>query len=544
MTFPFDIGITTWLAALSGFVNLLIGVLLIFAREKTSESDRLFGIVAFSIALWALFRVLFEVLPIGPFTDASVSLLYLSASLIPMFFFFFTLSFGKKKIELPIPVLLFIVLSYISIIAATLVPGFIFTDVVQKSGIKVIFFGPGYFFYSLYIVGYFTAGFLVLLWKYVHAFGIEKIHIKYIFFGTFFASVIGVFTNLILPVFGNFSAFWFGPVATMIMVLFVSYAIIRHRLFDVRVVTAEFLTGLLWFFILLRLFFVQTPKERLFEGALLLVAIILGVLLIRSAVKEVAARERIEALARHLKKANARLLELDKQKSEFVSIASHQLRSPLTAIRGYSSMILDGSFGDISGRIKDPVKRIYKSSQQLMSIVEDLLNMTRIEQGRMRYDMRRVNIVDIVREAVEELDFHAKESGLSLSFRAPESPVFVSADKEKIRQVFLNLIDNAIKYTPRGNVTVSVSQNEEGEAVISVADTGIGISPDLQGHLFEKFNRGENSTETHANGSGIGLYIAREITKAHGGEIKAESKKRGSVFTVILPPLQEKDGGA
>jgi len=539
MLFDFDIHITTVFAGVAGFINLLIGALLMFAREKTSVSDRLFGLIAFSIALWALSRVLFEVAHDPYFVQLWAVLLYMAASLIPMFFFFFTLSFGKEKVEISKTGKIFAILSYLGIIVAVLVPGFIFTDIVTRDNIRVIILGDGYWVYSLYIVGYFTAGFIILISKYIRATGIQRIHLGYVFLGTFLASIVGVFTNLVLPIFGNFQAFWFGPVATMIMVVFVSYAIIKHRLFDVRVVTAEFFAFTLWFFILMRLLFAESTQARLLDGALLLIAVILGSLLIRSAVKEIAARERIERLAEDLAEANERLRELDQQKSEFVSIASHQLRSPLTAIKGYASMMLEGSFGRMSKKIHEPVDRILKSSGQLMSVVEDLLNMTRIEQGRMKYDLQEVDINKLVSEIIEDLGSSIEQSGLHVELMAPKSGNYVvEADKGKIRQVFLNLIDNAIKYTTKGHVHISLSENSDTGALrISIDDTGIGLSPDLDGHLFEKFNRGDNSTKMHANGSGIGLYLAHEVVVAHGGKIWAESpgEDKGTTFFVELP---------
>jgi signal transduction histidine kinase len=277
------------------------------------------------------------------------------------------------------------------------------------------------------------------------------------------------------------------------------------------------------------------------NGLVFLGSLVIGVFLIKSVGQEVRAHEEAERLAERLRAANARLRELDRQKSEFVSIASHQLRTPLTAIKGYSSMLLDGSFGKMCKGSEEAVEKIYRSSQRLVGVVEDFLNVTRIEQGRMSYDFTSVDMHDVCENVVEELSFGAKDKGIDLIFTCGKPGAIVSADPGKIRQVALNLVDNAVKYTEEGEVQVCLEDSDQEHVIFKVTDTGIGIPKNFKKHMFEKFSRAENSGLHHANGSGIGLYIVKEIVEAHKGTVSVDSKEgEGTTFTVVLPRVKKK----
>jgi len=530
------------LLLVAGMINLLFGVLL-FVKQKRNQSDIFFSLIAVSVSLWAFARTFFEITRVESYISLWATIMYVTASFIPVFFIFFAMSFHQKEGErLSAGKILAVLLGTLFATVITILPNYVIKDIIQIGDNRVIIFGQGYIYYAIYIVLYFLTGFAVLFKKFVNSSGVVRTQIVYIFLGTSVASAIGVTTNLVLPSFGYFDLFWLGPVSTIIMVIFIAYAIIKHHLFKLRIITAELLTFVLWIFISIRILLSESLQDKLIDGVLLFIAIVFGILLIRSSIKEVRAREEIQGLADGLQKANERLRELDQQKSEFVSIASHQLRSPLTAIKGYASMLLDGSFSKIPKLNEEPVKKIYQSSKNLVNIVEDFLNVTRIEQGRMKYDFEPIDMEALLIEAVGELKPSTDEAGLDLSIKTDGSKDYVArADKGKIRQVMLNLIDNATKYTPEGSIKIKLSKSGTGKKIIvAISDTGIGISAELlrQG-MFEKFNRGENSTQMHANGSGIGLYIAREIVKAHKGRIWGESKgeNKGSTFSFEVPAM-------
>lgn len=244
----------------------------------------------------------------------------------------------------------------------------------------------------------------------------------------------------------------------------------------------------------------------------------------------------LEKLNVELAEANEKLKGLDKLKTEFLSLASHQLRSPLTAIKGYASMLYEGSFGQMEPKQVEGAKRIYTSAQGLVNIVEDLLNVSKIEQGGMKYEFMATDVSKLVRDLYNEMKIPAESKSLEFNLDIPAGDVFmISADPVKLKQVFLNLVDNSIKYTQKGSVNISLSR-EGDNVVFLVKDTGMGIAPETLTKLFEKFNRGDSGS-TNTGGSGLGLYLAREIARAHKGDvtITSEGLGKGSTFKVTLP---------
>jgi len=240
-----------------------------------------------------------------------------------------------------------------------------------------------------------------------------------------------------------------------------------------------------------------------------------------------------------LKINNEHLRLLDQQKSEFVSIASHQLRTPLTAIKGYSSMLVEGSFGEISPKVKGAVQKIYDSSVRLVGIVEDFLNISRIDQGKMSYDFTSVDIKKMVGDIVSENSAQARSKQQAVEFSPDgDGDYLVTADEGKIRQVITNLVDNAIKYTPeKGTIQVRLSKDlVRGKVVISVKDNGIGMSDKTLSLIFKKFSRAEGVQKVYTEGIGLGLYVAAIMMKEHHGRIWAESEGegKGSAFYIEL----------
>jgi signal transduction histidine kinase len=248
-------------------------------------------------------------------------------------------------------------------------------------------------------------------------------------------------------------------------------------------------------------------------------------------------KEEVKVATADLRAANERLKQLDAAKSEFISIASHQLRTPLTIIKGYISMMLEGNFGRLTKRELEPLKKVYLSNERLIRLVENLLNISRIESGRLQFVFQSMQIEGLVSDVVTELSGNAKKKGIKLNLKMPRTPLPpVKADEEKLRQVVMNLIDNAIKYTDRGRVDVSVAL-VNGQVRVCVADTGMGIAPEDLPNLFKKFSRGSGTSLVHTEGTGLGLFVARKMIEAHGGRIWAESKGegQGAKFCFQLP---------
>jgi len=244
----------------------------------------------------------------------------------------------------------------------------------------------------------------------------------------------------------------------------------------------------------------------------------------------------VERRTKELSEAYEELKRLDRAKSEFVSIASHQLRTPLTAIKGYISMMLEKTYGKAPKKMQKPLENIYSSNQRLIKLVNDLLNVSRIEAGRMEVKPEKTSAEEIVKSVIEELENETERKGIYLKMEKQKKPLpQISLDKDKIRQAFLNIIDNAIRYTNRGGITVRCRvQNEK--CLIEVTDTGEGMTKEEISHLFESFSRGKAGTRFWTEGAGLGLYVAKKFVDMHGGKIWAESKgkDKGSTFFIEL----------
>jgi signal transduction histidine kinase len=248
-------------------------------------------------------------------------------------------------------------------------------------------------------------------------------------------------------------------------------------------------------------------------------------------------QEKVDEQTAELKKAYDDLKILDKAKSEFISIASHQLRTPLTAIKGYVSLIKENSYGKVPKKMEKPLDSVYISNERLIKLVNDLLNLSRIEAGKVELKSEKTSIEKIIESIIDELQNIAKNKGLKLIWEKPKKEfpkVFV--DTDKIRHAIFNLVDNAIRYTDAGSIIINMEIKDK-KLEISVKDTGRGISREDLTKLFNSFSRGSAGKTIHTEGVGLGLYIAKSFTEMHNGKVRAESEGegKGSVFTIELP---------
>ncbi|HCX27737.1 MAG TPA: hypothetical protein DHI91_01185 [Candidatus Portnoybacteria bacterium] len=250
-------------------------------------------------------------------------------------------------------------------------------------------------------------------------------------------------------------------------------------------------------------------------------------------------QKEVERQTKQLKEANVELQKLDKAKSDFISIASHQLRTPLTAIKGFTSMILEGSYGRVTNVVRDKLEKIFESTERLVRLVNDLLDLSHMEGGGMEYNFAKVDFDAMVRSVVEELTPPAEKKKLKFKWRTPDENIWVWADEQKLRQVVMNLIDNAIKYTPQGAVDV-ILERVDGNVQMSVKDTGMGMKKSELANLFQKFVRGTEAPRYYTEGAGIGLYVAKQLIEAQKGEVWAESpgEDKGSTFFVKMPEMK------
>ena len=241
-----------------------------------------------------------------------------------------------------------------------------------------------------------------------------------------------------------------------------------------------------------------------------------------------------------------RLREVDRLKQEFLANMSHELRTPLNSIIGYSEVLLDGVDGELGEEAIEDVQAIYGSGKHLLNIINEILDLAKIEAGQMQLSRKPMNVVDVLADIVHSSQVLAKKKGLDLRLELESQKGIVDGDKVRLNQVMLNLVSNAIKFTEAGEVVVSFALRD-GVAEVSVRDTGIGMSEADLELIFERFRQVDGSSTRRAGGSGLGLTITRQLIEMHDGSIHVQSALgKGSTFTFTLPLVAEAtpDNGA
>ncbi len=403
---------------------------------------------------------------------------------------------------------------------------------------------PGFLYYVLFL--YLILGFswpINLLIR-IYRNGIEplKSQAKYILIGSSVSVLLGILASIIFPLMGYAEVSVLGPPSVVFFVGFMALAILRHRLFSLKVIVAEISIIILCLLLFMRAV-LSSGMTQVFHFFLVFISMIFGFFMIRGVFRDIEDRKRIQQLGKDLVVANDQLRQMDKQKSDFVSIASHQLRTPLTAIKGYASLILEGSFGQTSDKVYGAIKKIFESSQRMVMVVENFLTVSRIEQGKMYYKFETFDLQCITKKMVEEMRPVAQGYGLEIRFReSTELQHLVRVDYVKIKQVIHNLLDDSIGHTSEGFINVSIFLSQFGDSIVlSISDTGKGATKKDLERIFEKYESEIDENEIRKE-TGVELFIVQEIIKAHRGEVWAESEGlgKGLTYFIKLPIVKDK----
>ncbi len=515
-------------------INLLLGIIVLMhsKHERDKVSFLAFALVA---SFWTFNNFLLRLSP----DVATIRISYGLGLTVATFGLIWTFFFLKKNLPklvkfviVPISALFF----FITLFSDTIVLSLRSVETLGYEGSL----GSLFYLYSFYISLVFLSIIGVLFNEYRTTNDTEKKkQVGTILAGALFFTAVSSIVSFVIPIF--FQTLRFTILDNFSFSIFLGsivYTILRHRFLDIKIAVTEIFTFLLWGLLLMRVILWTDLNDFLVGCVILISSVIFGIFLIRSVLSEISQREHIEKLAGELSKANTRLKEIDKQKSEFVSFASHQLRSPLTAIKGYASMILEGDFGAVTDGLKDAVEKIFESSKTLANVVDDYLNISRIELGTMKYNFIPLDLRELTENVIGELKPNFEKAGVTLSFACDTSQTYrVNADPDKLKQVIANIIDNSMKYSPKGASKISVSRDDTRKiARFEISDNGIGMSSVTLAKLFNKFTRADNANQTNIRGTGLGLYVARDIIGAHKGKIWAESdgEGKGSKFIFEL----------
>ena len=523
--------------------NALIGYVAYRSNPK-SATARFFALLTFFTTLWLINNyVSGHIAQYPQFSELALvagRLGILWAAPMSALFFFLAHTIPSEHVRLPR-------LWYYASLAGTLfmmilnVSPYAFTGVSFENGFQLVP-GPGLIPFSILSTLFSVLALYVLVRKYWCASGDERHQLGLMLSGMLIMLGL-IITTVLLPILLFDSLFFlpFTPLYALVFLGMTAYAITKYHLFDTKVLVTEALTAAIVVILFAKMFGESTFSSRTIDGLVLASSTVLGFFLVRSVRREIELRHEVERQERALEEINEQLKELNRQKNLFLSIASHQLRSPLTAIKGYASMILEGSYGPVMGELKEAVRRIFTSSQFMVGSVQDFLDVSRIEQGTMKYDLQPLDVGTIVRTAVDELQGTAHKKGITLSFKSVGEPFMVRGDAGKLKQVFSNLVDNALKYTAKGRIDVELQHLPGGKIGATVRDTGMGMAKETLGKVFNKFVRAEDASKMDVMGTGLGLYVAREFIHNHHGKIWAESEGegKGSTFFIELPALEK-----
>lgn len=695
---------------------VLLGTVVLM-RNPRHRLHRSFFALSLSASLWILTNLVFAAVP-NPDLQYDMALLsYGGAGLLGLFFLQYCL--GLANVKWPN---LLAIGSYVLGFAMTgfsVLPGAIAQSVVDN---KILTNSVPLMLYGLYVFTYLITGIIVLLWRRAKSKGVERSKITIVLLGLVLAAIVGVALNLVLPILGNYEFVKLGPVATLILVATSTYAIVHHRLFDIKLaavrtiayagalltlsgvyyVLAYVLSVLVFngqvtdsisvspvnILLALVLAFLFQPIKQFFDratntifyrdrydsdtffgelGHLLSSTTDLRGLLMRAAgeiaatfkaehaffflyyrngsthhmsagtrhhgalpvhdahmldhyvmstdtrmivtdtldsevdlyrmlvshgialvmplrrdqevigyvclgdslsgrynkrdmlvlsairdelviaiqnalslheIRELNAtlQQRINVATRELRSSNSQLKHLDEVKDEFISMASHQLRTPLTSVKGYISMVLEGDAGSVTQQQQKLLVEAFKSSERMVGLINDFLNVSRLQTGKFVMEKTAFDFHDLIKQEITDLELIARSHNIKIRRNITNHPLPVVADESKVRQVVMNFVDNAIYYShPHSTIVINVEKVGSSLAM-TVVDTGIGVPKDEQGHLFNKFFRAENARKQRPDGTGVGLYLARRVVSAHGGTIIFSSKEgKGSTFGFRLP---------
>lgn len=523
-----------YLLILVFILNILLG-LFVLARDRKNQINISFSLFVLGVAGWLSINFLSNQFTDFPKAFMLNKLIFLESPYISFALVYFSLVFPyasfnvkiKHLFLLIIPVLISNIFTALNltITGVNIVPG-------EVTGVV---FGPGIAVYGFQFVAYLLVALILLGRKYFKTKGHQHTQMQYVFLGIALLAVFGTVTNFVIPlVYNNFFASDYGPFLSIFVLGFTAYAILKHNLLHIKVVATEAVVVLLLIILFTKLFIYQSTGELILDMIIMGLVSIFGALLIKSVLDEIKQREKLAIL-------NDKLQEIDDQKDEFISMASHDLRSPLSIIK--NNLWFAENSKDVPEKIKENIAVAVSSNQHAINLVNDMLDVSRIEMGRIQVNLEKIDLAQITREIYEDYILQAKDKNISLVSRGSEEDkkIFVKADKERLVQVFSNLVGNALKFTPKGGqITINLKVDNK-DAEVMVQDTGIGIKESDIPKLFAKFVRLNDSHTSVPSvmGTGLGLYISKKLITLFDGKIWVESEYgKGSKFIFTLPIVE------
>ncbi|MCR4333856.1 MAG: ATP-binding protein [Patescibacteria group bacterium] len=529
------------LFALSGgFIALSSGVMAIVMFSFAQNSlHRLWGFFCISVFTWGLGGLIIGLTTDPASADFWWRITHVGIAFIPTLFLDFVYSFLnlKRGKTLAVFYIISIIFSILALFSSLLIANMrlVFGEFYYDSPPGLLYPLFTTYFFGLTIFSHYVLyrGYHSVKNKLEEIASITKTRIRYFFLGMLVSFAGGSLS--FLPVYG-IDIYPVTNFAVMLYPIIVGYAILRHRLFDIRVATAQGLIFLLWLFVGVRFILSNSSQEFLLNGGLCLAVVVLGIFLVWSINKEINAREEVEKLAEQLSVTNER-------QEGLLHFIGHEVKGTLAKDEGAFASLSEGDFGTLPETTKAFVTQALAESRTGAGSVENILKAANLKKGSVTYTKVPFDLKSVVAEAVEKAKPLAEKKGLTLSFAADDAEYRITGDKMQIGDhVLRNLIDNSINYTPSGSITVSLEKTRDKSLnrdvfVLKVKDTGIGITDEDRQRLFTEGGHGKDSQKINVHSTGYGLFIAKKITEEHGGTIRVESEGlgKGSTFIVEFP---------
>lgn len=533
------------LVSLVLILDITLGII-VYIRDRKNIINYSFFWLTFWTMIWIASNFLENEPALKDHSNLFIKIDFASAFLLGYYFFVFCVNFPRKilfplhgKIVLFFVPLVFCILSF---------SDFIIKDINFYDNTLNFSRGILYWVYAAILISYIVIGCLSLFLKFRTLKELEKIQTMYILSGFTLSASLALVINLILtqliPISANVNRI--GIYGIIFFIIFTTYAIIKHYLMNIKLIATELLVGLVSIVLFVDLLISNNSLPVVFlKLGILIVFIYLGISLVKGVLREIKQKEDVErayeieksALEKE-KEVHKEFERLDKAKNQFMLATQHHLRTPLTSMRGYLDLIFGGSYGKIPPKMLEILKRFEISTKNEVKLVNDFLDVSQFQLGKGVVFLREgVDLAPILKEAVEDVSLEAKDRGIYVKAEIPDNISKIKADEQKLKAAIYNIVDNAVKYTKQGGVTVSLK--EVGNKVrVVVKDTGVGISKEDKDKLFGKlFERGEQAQKIFSTGRGIGLYITFKIVEGHNGKIwvESEGEGKGSSFFIELP---------
>lgn len=528
MEFNFDVvGILLLVITL---LNLSLGIFVLLTKRQ-SQVNQYFFVFLISATSWCVSMFFFRGLASGDLAVLLARVLYMSAATIPLSLIYFIRVFPKEEHNLPWAINLLLPVPLIVVAFISLAPGLLINNAFLPTvGEPIIDFNQNFHLvYGIYIISYFSICYTLLFIKYLKFEGVEKEQIRYVFIGTLVATMIGVTTNLTMPFLGDFRLNWLGQVGIITMIGSFSYAIVKHRLFNLKIVATEFLVFVLCSSLFIRVLLSSSYSDFVINVAFLGVMIIIGIFLVRSVIREIKQKEQVEVLAKGLKAAN-------QNQSSLIHFMNHQIKGRFGSAKNIFAELLTDDYGKLPEAAIPLLEKGLEEVNMGVDYVQGILKGASAESGTLPYDMKQLDLKTIVENVASKQREYAEKKGLSFSVDIKPGSYTLLGDSVQLGEAIRNLIDNSINYTLKGSIKISLSSTEN-RIHFEVKDTGVGISKDDKEKLFKAGGRGIDSLKVNTNSTGYGLVFVKNVIEAHKGRVWVESEgcEKGSQFYIELP---------